>query len=108
MPEVISRYVLLMRSVLNSNDVQTFVAAVKKYGSGGFRRLAIGNEVADSATNIMNKVLSIHFDVPFKCKLNPRVMQKVWDVRGYLQSIGMSLYAQSPSPNLTPSWFARY
>ncbi|KAF9511368.1 glycoside hydrolase family 17 protein [Hydnum rufescens UP504] len=52
-----------------NNDVQTFVAAYRKYGGGLYTGLTIGNEVADSASNIM---------------------AKVYDVRGYLGSIGVS------------------
>ena len=43
-----------------------FVNTVKKYGAGNIDGLTIGNEVADSARNIM---------------------QKVWDVRGYLNNV---------------------
>ncbi|KDQ08099.1 glycoside hydrolase family 17 protein [Botryobasidium botryosum FD-172 SS1] len=52
-----------------NNDVQTFVAAYKKYGAGRYIGLTVGNEVNDSVYNIM---------------------QKVYDVRGYLRSIGVS------------------
>ncbi|KAJ7708052.1 glycoside hydrolase superfamily, partial [Mycena rosella] len=53
-----------------NNDVQTFRAAVAKYGAGRYVGLAVGNEVQDSAGNIM---------------------AKVYDVRGYLNSIGISV-----------------
>ena len=43
-----------------------FVNTVKKYGAGNIDGLTIGYEVADSAKNIM---------------------QKVWDVRGYLNDV---------------------
>jgi exo-beta-1,3-glucanase (GH17 family) len=47
-------------------DVGVFVNTVKKYGAGSIDGLTIGNEVADTAKNIM---------------------QKVWDVRGYLNNV---------------------
>ncbi|KAJ7152364.1 glycoside hydrolase superfamily [Mycena filopes] len=53
-----------------NNDVQTFRAAVAKYGAGRYIGLTVGNEVQDSAANIM---------------------AKVYDVRGYLNSIGITL-----------------
>ncbi|PPQ63248.1 hypothetical protein CVT24_005708 [Panaeolus cyanescens] len=37
-------------------DVQTFISAVRKYGAGRYIGLTVGNEVADSPANIMNKV----------------------------------------------------
>ena len=43
-----------------------FIDTVNKYGAGNIDGLTIGNEVADTPTNIM---------------------QKVWDVRGYLNNI---------------------
>jgi len=49
-----------------NNDVGAFVNAVNKYGAGNVDGLTIGNEVADTPQNIM---------------------QKVWDVRGYLNNI---------------------
>ncbi|KAF8886060.1 glycoside hydrolase superfamily [Gymnopilus junonius] len=39
-----------------NNDIQTFRAAYKKYGSARYLGLTIGNEVADSPNNIMIKV----------------------------------------------------
>uniref|UniRef100_A0A8H7XN08 glucan endo-1,3-beta-D-glucosidase n=1 Tax=Psilocybe cubensis TaxID=181762 RepID=A0A8H7XN08_PSICU len=51
-----------------SNDVQTFRNAYNKYGAGRYIGLTIGNEVADSVGNIM---------------------AKVYDVRGYLGSVGV-------------------
>ncbi|PPQ83506.1 hypothetical protein CVT25_006996 [Psilocybe cyanescens] len=51
-----------------NNDVQTFRAAYNKYGAGRYIGLTIGNEVADSVSNIM---------------------AKVYDVRGYLGSVGV-------------------
>ncbi|KAJ7441148.1 glycoside hydrolase superfamily [Mycena latifolia] len=53
-----------------NNDVQTFRAAVGKYGAGRYVGLTVGNEVGDSAGNIM---------------------AKVYDVRGYLNSIGINV-----------------
>ncbi|KAJ6525579.1 glycoside hydrolase superfamily [Mycena vulgaris] len=53
-----------------NNDVQTFRAAVAKYGAGRYVGLTVGNEVQDSAANIM---------------------AKVFDVRGYLNSIGINV-----------------
>ncbi|KAF8957212.1 glycoside hydrolase superfamily [Flammula alnicola] len=53
-----------------NNDVQTFRAAYQKYGSGRYIGLTIGNEVNDTPANIM---------------------QKVYDVRGYLASIGVKI-----------------
>ncbi|KAF9650606.1 glycoside hydrolase [Thelephora ganbajun] len=47
-------------------EVSAFVNAVKKYGTGCINGLTIGNEVADTPSNIM---------------------QKVWDVRGYLNNV---------------------
>lgn len=47
-------------------DVGVFVNTVKKYGADNIDGLTIGNEVADTAMNIM---------------------QKVWNVRGYLNNI---------------------
>ncbi|PPQ66954.1 hypothetical protein CVT26_009985 [Gymnopilus dilepis] len=52
-----------------NNDVQTFRAAYAKYGAERYLGLTIGNEVADSVGNIM---------------------AKVYDVRGYLGSVGVS------------------
>ncbi|KAF8323506.1 glycoside hydrolase superfamily [Cantharellus anzutake] len=52
-----------------NNDVQTFLAAYRKYGAGLYVGLTIGNEVNDSAGNIM---------------------AKVYDVRGYLRSVGVT------------------
>ncbi|KAF5327715.1 hypothetical protein D9619_004676 [Psilocybe cf. subviscida] len=52
-----------------NNDVQTFRAAYAKYGGGRFVGLTVGNEVNDSPVNIM---------------------AKVYDVRGYLGSVGVS------------------
>ncbi|KDQ08100.1 glycoside hydrolase family 17 protein [Botryobasidium botryosum FD-172 SS1] len=52
-----------------NNDVQTFITAYKKYGAGRYIGLTVGNEVNDSAANIM---------------------KKVYDVRGYLRSVGVS------------------
>ncbi|KAJ7585641.1 glycoside hydrolase superfamily [Mycena floridula] len=51
-----------------NNEVQDFRAAVAKYGADRYVGLTIGNEVQDSADNIM---------------------AKVYDVRGYLNSIGI-------------------
>ncbi|KAG8934709.1 hypothetical protein FRC02_009411 [Tulasnella sp. 418] len=48
------------------NDVGAFVNAVRKYGADAFDGITIGNEVNDSAINIMNKV---------------------WSVRGYLRDV---------------------
>ncbi|KAJ7591448.1 glycoside hydrolase superfamily [Mycena floridula] len=53
-----------------NNQVQDFRAAVAKYGQGRFVALTIGNEVNDSVDNIM---------------------AKVFDVRGYLNSIGITV-----------------
>ncbi|KAJ7117904.1 glycoside hydrolase superfamily [Mycena crocata] len=53
-----------------NNEVQAFRAAVGKYGAGRYVGLTIGNEVQDSAGNIM---------------------AKVYDVRGYLNSIGITV-----------------
>ncbi|TFK35606.1 glycoside hydrolase family 17 protein [Crucibulum laeve] len=52
-----------------NNDVQTFRAAYAKYGAGRFVGLTVGNEVNDSPGNIM---------------------AKVFDVRGYLGSVGVT------------------
>ncbi|KAJ3515926.1 hypothetical protein NLJ89_g1456 [Agrocybe chaxingu] len=52
-----------------NNDVQTFRAAYTKYGPGRYMGLTVGNEVNDSAGNIM---------------------AKVYDVRGYLGSVGVT------------------
>ncbi|KAF9566943.1 glycoside hydrolase [Agrocybe pediades] len=52
-----------------NNDVQTFRAAYAKYGAGRYLGLTIGNEVNDSSANIM---------------------AKVFDVRGYLGSVGVT------------------
>ncbi|KAG5726751.1 putative family 17 glucosidase SCW11 [Termitomyces sp. T112] len=52
-----------------NNDVQTFRTAYAKYGSGRYVGLTIGNEVNDSVDNIM---------------------AKVYDVRGYLGSVGVT------------------
>lgn len=52
-----------------NNDVQTFRAAYARYGAGRFVGLTIGNEVNDSVGNIM---------------------AKVYDVRGYLGSVGVT------------------
>ncbi|KAG6828058.1 hypothetical protein H0H92_009487 [Tricholoma furcatifolium] len=52
-----------------NNDVQTFRAAYAKYGAQRYVGLAVGNEVQDSPANIM---------------------AKVDDVRGYLQSVGVT------------------
>jgi len=52
-----------------NNDVETFRTAYAKYGAGRFAGLTVGNEVNDSAGNIM---------------------AKVYDVRGYLGSVGVS------------------
>ncbi|PFH48484.1 glycoside hydrolase family 17 protein [Amanita thiersii Skay4041] len=52
-----------------NNDVQTFRAAYAKYGAGLYLGLTIGNEVNDSPGNIM---------------------AKVYDVRGYLGSVGVT------------------
>ncbi|KIJ53209.1 glycoside hydrolase family 17 protein [Sphaerobolus stellatus SS14] len=52
-----------------NNDVQTFRAAYAKYGAGRYIGLTIGNEVNDSVGNIM---------------------AKVYDVRGYLGSVGVT------------------
>jgi len=49
-----------------NNDVAAFVNVVNKYGTSNVDGLTIGNEVNDTPTNIM---------------------QKVWDVRGYLNNI---------------------
>lgn len=48
-------------------DVGTFLSMVTKYGADAIEGLAVGNEVADTLMNIM---------------------QKVWDVRGYLNAKG--------------------
>ncbi|KAJ7019483.1 glycoside hydrolase superfamily [Mycena alexandri] len=53
-----------------NTDVQNFRAAVAKYGAARYVGLTVGNEVQDSAANIM---------------------AKVYDVRGYLQSIGINV-----------------
>ncbi|KAF8167589.1 glycoside hydrolase superfamily [Crassisporium funariophilum] len=50
-------------------EVQVFVAAYRQFGAGVYDGLTIGNEVNDSAANIMAKVYS---------------------VRGYLRSLGIS------------------
>ncbi|GLB44881.1 putative glycosyl hydrolase 17 family protein [Lyophyllum shimeji] len=52
-----------------NNDVQTFRTAYAKYGAGRYVGLTIGNEVNDSPANIM---------------------AKVYDVRGYLGSVGVT------------------
>jgi len=52
-----------------NNDVQTFRAAYAKYGAGRYVGLTVGNEVNDSPGNIM---------------------AKVFDVRGYLGSVGVT------------------
>ncbi|KAF9484304.1 glycoside hydrolase [Pholiota conissans] len=52
-----------------NNDVQTFRAAYAKYGAGRYIGLTVGNEVNDTPANIM---------------------AKVYDVRGYLGSVGVS------------------
>jgi len=52
-----------------NNDVQTFRAAYAKYGAGRFVGLTVGNEVNDTPANIM---------------------AKVYDVRGYLGSVGVT------------------
>lgn len=49
-----------------NKDVGAFVNIVEKYGAGTIEGLTIGNEVADTPTNIMHKV---------------------WDVRGYLNNV---------------------
>ena len=49
-----------------NQDVGVFVNTVKKYGANNIDGLTIGNEVADTPKNIM---------------------QKVWDVRGYLNNV---------------------
>ncbi|KAG5640278.1 hypothetical protein DXG03_009556, partial [Asterophora parasitica] len=41
------------------NDVQLFRSAYTKFGAGGYVGLTIGNEVDDSAGNIMAKVYSV-------------------------------------------------
>ncbi|KAJ7283205.1 glycoside hydrolase superfamily [Mycena rebaudengoi] len=51
-----------------NREVQLFRTAVEKYGAGRYAGLTIGNEVQDTAGNIM---------------------AKVYDVRGYLNSIGI-------------------
>ncbi|KAG8988130.1 hypothetical protein FRB94_001831 [Tulasnella sp. JGI-2019a] len=50
-----------------NNDVATFVSAINTIGHATFVGLIVGNEVADTATNIMNEV---------------------YNVRGYLNSLG--------------------
>lgn len=50
-----------------NTDVGAFMNAVNKYGSQYVDGLTVGNEVNDAPQNIM---------------------QKVWDVRGYLNSLG--------------------
>ncbi|KAH9481813.1 Cell surface mannoprotein MP65 [Psilocybe cubensis] len=57
------------QSVNEFNDVQTFRAAYTKYGAGRYVGLTVGNEVQDSVGNIM---------------------AKVYDVRGYLGSVGVT------------------
>ncbi|KAF5379714.1 hypothetical protein D9615_005715 [Tricholomella constricta] len=52
-----------------NNEVQLFRTAYAKYGAGRYVGLTIGNEVNDSAGNIM---------------------AKVYDVRGYLRSVGVT------------------
>ncbi|KAF8071608.1 glycoside hydrolase superfamily [Lyophyllum atratum] len=52
-----------------NNDVQTFRNAYAKYGPGRYAGLTVGNEVNDSVGNIM---------------------AKVYDVRGYLGSVGVT------------------
>ncbi|KAF8645848.1 hypothetical protein AX16_007506 [Volvariella volvacea WC 439] len=52
-----------------NNEVQLFRTAYARYGAGRYVGLTIGNEVNDSAGNIM---------------------AKVYDVRGYLRSVGVS------------------
>ncbi|KIJ31874.1 glycoside hydrolase family 17 protein [Sphaerobolus stellatus SS14] len=52
-----------------NNDVQTFRAAYKKFGAKRYVGLTIGNEVNDSVG---------------------KIMAKVYDVRGYLRSVGVT------------------
>ena len=54
---------LLLDPIQIDKDVGVFIDVVKKYGASIVDGLTIGNEVADTPTNIM---------------------KKVWDVRGYL------------------------
>ena len=49
-----------------NQDVGAFIDAVNKYGANSIDGLTVGNEVADTPMNIM---------------------QKVWDVRGYLHNV---------------------
>lgn len=73
-----------MLIITSSNQVQDFRAAVAKYGAGRYAALTIGNEVNDSAGNIMNKVFDVRGE-PAACRMSflsstypPRLSELNW------------------------------
>ncbi|KAG5644644.1 hypothetical protein DXG03_008026 [Asterophora parasitica] len=71
-----------------NNEVQLFRSAYGVYGAGRYEGLTIGNEVNDSAGNIMNKVYDVRGTYNTRCHrciADPQLMRT-----GYLKSVGVT------------------
>jgi exo-beta-1,3-glucanase (GH17 family) len=69
----------------DSNDVQTFRAAVEKYGASRYAGLTVGNEVQDSAEEIMAKVYDVRGELPMSSRRASASQMGT----GYLNSLGI-------------------
>jgi len=78
-------------SFITSNEVQLFRAAYAKYGASRYAGLTIGNEVEyNSVERIFLHTHLKHFNSHQVNDSTGNIMAKVYDVRGYLGSVGVT------------------